>query len=404
MRYLLCFICLSLVTDSFAASPVTLFDVIDQRLELMDEVAAYKWNNQIPIEDLERERVVLDRAATTALNLGIRPEALRTFFQVQMEAAKDIQRYWIRQYESGVDPGTPPNLSETVRPELLRLGDAITSALSASAPVAVSREQDFNASVQVEGLGSDRRQSLFAALASVEKYSNRLIQIRETGKLRVGTTGDYAPFSLDRDGTFTGIDIDLARDLAASLEVELDFVKTSWPTLMEDLENGLYDVGMSGISRNTARQRVGFFTGSYHRGGKTPIARCDDAGELDSLEKIDRTDVRVIVNPGGTNHRFVTNNIKKAQVTVHADNRTIFDEIIRGRADVMITDAIEVTLKSNQHDDLCTTMPGQTLTYLEKAYLMPQDIYLKEFVNTWLELRLRDGTVEKIFNRHLKAD
>ncbi|MDZ7686147.1 MAG: hypothetical protein U5O39_15000 [Gammaproteobacteria bacterium] len=44
------------------------------------------------------------------------------------------------------------------------------------------------------------------------------------------------------------------------------------------------------------------------------------------------------------------------------DNRTIFNEIIAERADVMITDAIEVRLKAYAHEELCAAMPGETFT------------------------------------------
>jgi cyclohexadienyl dehydratase len=49
--------------------------------------------------------------------------------------------------------------------------------------------------------------------------SPTLARIRAAGILRVGTTGDYTPFSLLRpDRTYEGADIDMAHDLAAILE------------------------------------------------------------------------------------------------------------------------------------------------------------------------------------------
>ena len=40
---------------------------------------------------------------------------------------------------------------------------------------------------------------------------------------------------LDPDtGKYVGFDAELAEDLAAALSVELEYVETSWPTLMED--------------------------------------------------------------------------------------------------------------------------------------------------------------------------
>jgi cyclohexadienyl dehydratase len=295
-----------------------------------------------------------------------------------------------------------PDLDGVIRPQLLDLGDDIVRLLGGrAAPIEDSRRADFLAAVQVEGLSDATARALFASLAEVGHFDDRLQQILETGELRVGTTGDYPPFSLLTDSGYQGIDIDMANDLAASLGVKLTLVATSWPALSRDLTDGRFDVAMSGVSRSTERQKIGFLSTPYYHGGKSPIARCKDAARFTSLEAIDNPGVRVIVNPGGTNQAFVTNNIHKAQVIVYDDNTGIFDRIIAGEADVMITDAIEVRLQAARHEGLCATMPDKFLSYLDKAYLMPGDIRLKEYVDTWLELRIADGTVKRIFSRHL---
>ena len=90
-------------------------------------------------------------------------------------------------------------------------------------------------------------------------------------------------------------------------------------------------------------------------------------------EAIDQPSVRAIVNPGGTNERFIDAKLRRAKKILHQDNRTIFNEIINGNADLMITDSIEVRLQANLHPELCGSMPGETLTYQEKGYMMPKD-------------------------------
>ena len=74
--------------------------------------------------------------------------------------------------------------------------------------------------------------------------------------------------------------------------------------------------------------------------------------------------------------------------------------IRRGEADVMITDRIEVELRSHLNPELCPALTG-TLTHQEKGYFLPKDIELKTFVDTWLQMRLQDGTVAAAFDRHM---
>ncbi len=67
--------------------------------------------------------------------------------------------------------------------------------------------------------------------------------------------------------------------------------------------------------------------------------------------------------------------------------------------EVVITDRVEVSLQTALHPELCATLPGN-LNYQEKAFLMPADPVWKEYVSTWLSLRLADGTVAGAFRRH----
>ena len=77
----------------------------------------------------------------------------------------------------------------------------------------------------------------------------------------------------------------------------------------------------------------------------------------------------------------------------------IFSEIIESRSDIMFTDLIEVQLQTSIHPDLCEVMKVP-LTYQEKAILLPQDLHLMETVRIWLDQRLGDGTVRRLFDRH----
>ncbi len=229
-----------------------------------------------------------------------------------------------------------------------------------------------------------------------------LDQIIQSGELRVGTTGDYQPYShLLPNGQYEGIDIELAKDLAQSLGVRLVLVPTSWPSLMADLKAKKYDIGMSGISKKLSRQAQGLFSRAYTLSGKTPIARCEDQDKFNSLADINQKSVKVIVNPGGTNEVFAKQHITEAKLILHPENNTIFRAIIAGEADVMITDEEEVLLQSAKSSVLCPCMPGKTFNQFEKAYLLPRDMIWKAYVDEWLQQRQLEGKVDAIFQSFL---
>jgi cyclohexadienyl dehydratase len=252
------------------------------------------------------------------------------------------------------------------------------------------------------GFAADAPSSAPAAVAT-PVASNHLQQIIARGTLRVGTTGDYKPFSYrngDND-SFVGLDIEIAQGLADSLGVKLELVPTTWPTLMADLQADRYDLALSGVSVNMERQKQAFFSEPYQRDGKTPITLCKNQSKFQTLAQIDKPNVRAIVNPGGTNEKFARAQLKQAQIIVHQDNVTIFQQIVDGKADLMMTDAVETRLQQKLHPELCAVHPDKPFDFSEKAALLPQDIVLKQYVDQWLHQDIASGRFSQRFQRWL---
>jgi cyclohexadienyl dehydratase len=135
---------------------------------------------------------------------------------------------------------------------------------------------------------------------------------------------------------------------------------------------------------------VARFSVPYHHGGKTAIGRCKERDKLATLAAIDRPEVRVIVNPGGTNEAFARSQLSHAALRVFPDNRTIFDEIVRGRADVMVSDDVEVALQTKLHPELCRTTQ-ELFAPADKAWLVQRDDQLLRAVNAFMNEQLKSA-------------
>ena len=228
----------------------------------------------------------------------------------------------------------------------------------------------------------------------------RLDDIVSRGKLRVGTTGDYRPFTyLNKEtGKYEGHDIDVAAALAKAIGVEVEFVPTSWPTLSKDFAADKFDIAMGGVSITLPRQLIGSFSTPIMREGKAPIARCGEKEKFDTVAEIDEPGVRVVVNPGGTNEKFARAHFKEADIRVHGDNVTIFKEIAEGRADVMVTDASETKFQQKLNSGvLCAVNPDKPFDFAEKGYWIQRDPALKEFVDQWLHIANQTGEMKAIY-------
>jgi cyclohexadienyl dehydratase len=238
---------------------------------------------------------------------------------------------------------------------------------------------------------------VMAAVATVaQAQDSRLDAVQKSGALRVCTPGDYKPFSLAKpDGTYEGLDVDLAQSMAKALGVEAKFVKTSWPKLMDDFIEKC-DIAVGGISVTLDRQKRAFFSDAYMVNGKAPITRCENVKKFQTIADIDKPGVTVIENPGGSNERFARANFKQAKIVIFNDNTTIFDEILKGNADLMISESVETLVQQKLHPGLCAVNPDKPLQYGEMGYLLPRgDVVFKAWVDQWLHLAKASGEYDR---------
>lgn len=222
--------------------------------------------------------------------------------------------------------------------------------------------------------------------------------------LRVGTTGDFIPFSYQtntQNKVYEGVDIELAKDLAKSLNVQLRLIPTTWKNLLSDLNASKFDMAMSGITITLTRQQQALFSIPLLANGKAAITRDEHVNRYQTLEDINQPGVKVIVNPGGTNEIFAKTNFPKATIIENEDNLSIFEKIVDGTADLMVTDAIETLVQEQIHPELEAVNPDEPFNFFEMGYLLPIDHTFKAYVDQWLNLRLKDSTYQKILDAEL---
>lgn len=238
---------------------------------------------------------------------------------------------------------------------------------------------------------------LAVAQAQAAEPVSHLDTVQQKGSLAVCTTGDYKPYTfLNPDGQYEGIDIELAQSLAQSLGVKVQWVPTTWKTLMTDFTAGKCDIAVGGISVTLERQKKAFFSDTLHVDGKVPLVRCEDESKYQSIVQINQPDVRLIEPQGGTNEAFAKAYLPNAKLEFH-DNKTIFQQLLDKKADVMITDASEALYQQKRMPGLCTVNPSRYMQYGEKAYLLPRDdVSWKSYVDQWLHLSKATGAYHSV--------
>jgi len=240
--------------------------------------------------------------------------------------------------------------------------------------------------------------------ATEKPARGKVAEIAERGKLLVGTTGDYRPLSFrEADGTYWGFGIEVAQEIASSLGVEIEFVKTSWPTLTADVlaEPQLFDLAIGGITITDARRETMLMSEGYLANGKTILCRAQEADRFRSLTDIDKPEVRVMVNPGGLNEKFANEHLTHATIVVHQKNEEIPSLVAGGEADVMITEITEAPYYVKADPRLAAPLLQAPFTHGQIGVLMQkgQDDLLQA-VNSIIQRMKTDGSLRTLHEKY----
>lgn len=206
-------------------------------------------------------------------------------------------------------------------------------------------------------------------------------------RLRVGTTGDYPPVTCHdpSTGTFSGQDIALIREFARDQHYTVEFVLTSWPSLLQDLLGGLFEIAVGGISWTERRAALALTSEPIGFTGKVALVRRGEESKYGSLEAIDTARTVVVEDSGGTNERFARRHVQRAMLTVLPDNEMPFAYLLDRRADVMFTDSVEALYRQTIMPELRAVRPQQPYTRVEKVFLFRKDRQaLRDQFDHWL--------------------
>src|SRR5690606_23971153 len=112
-----------------------------------------------------------------------------------------------------------------------------------------ARYGSYAEKIDMPGLRSEDKEALVKAVSGLRSAKIPALERISASKiLRIGMTGDYAPFTLERDGNLSGADVQMAESLAKALGAQPQFVHTSWSNLMRDYQAGRFDIALGGIS------------------------------------------------------------------------------------------------------------------------------------------------------------
>ena len=208
--------------------------------------------------------------------------------------------------------------------------------------------------------------------------------------VQLATTDRY--HSVNRKRTYWGFGIDIAKEIARRLGVEIEFIKTSWPTLTADVlaEPQIFDLAIGGITITDTRRETMLMSDGYLVNGKTILCRASEADRYKSLADIDKPEVTVMVE-----------NLTHANIVVYQKNEEIPTLVAEGKADVMITEITEAPYYVQTDTRLAAPLLNAPFTHGEIGVLMQQGQEdLMQIVNNVIRQMKSDGSLRKLHEKY----
>jgi len=243
---------------------------------------------------------------------------------------------------------------------------------------------------------------LIPACGDSRKYDSALDRVLDKKVLVVGTEPEFKPFeSKDADGNFVGFDMDMIRELAKDLGVELRIEEMAFVALIPALQTKKVDMVISGMTVKAKRARKVTFSDSYFETALCLLVHKDSGIEKSE----DANGKRIVVKQGTTGQDEAPNLFPKSKdkITVMQAEGECASEVALGRADAFLYDQLSVVGASKKH---AKTTRAILTPLSSEPYAMAMwhgDTKMVERINEFLATIRKDGRYRKLREKYLSG-
>ena len=236
----------------------------------------------------------------------------------------------------------------------------------------------------------------------ISNQSDRLDKIMSSQVLRVCIWPDYYRITFRNPRTFEleGIDIDMAHALASHLNVDLEFIDSSFAELAKNMTEDRCDIAMHGVGIRDDRKPYMDFTQPHLRSGIYAVARTNNH-QVQQWTDIDKPGNIVVVQKGTYMEPVMKDKLEHAELSVVDTFMGREQEVLSGRADVFMTDYPYGLRMAHLTDWANLISPPQPFALTDYAYAVPKnEKRWLEAVNQFIETVKEDGTLARFAAKH----
>ncbi|KNF09963.1 amino acid ABC transporter substrate-binding protein, PAAT family [Gottschalkia purinilytica] len=225
-------------------------------------------------------------------------------------------------------------------------------------------------------------------------------KIKESGKIVLGTSADYPPFEFHKEvngkDTIVGFDIEIAKEIAKDLNVELEIKEMSFDPLIMALQNNKIDMVLAGMTPDKERAKKVDFSDKYFFGKHYIVINGKNKDSIKTLE--DLKGKTIGVQKGAVQQKIAQKEISGAKLKPLVKVPDLILQLRSNKVDaVLIEDIVAKSYVENNKD---LVLPGIEFKDKEGGYsvaLRKNNKELVESINKTIKRLQKEGLIDKYF-------
>lgn len=196
-----------------------------------------------------------------------------------------------------------------------------------------------------------------ATTANGNSQSQAMERIKKNGKLVLGTSADYPPYefhkSVNGKDEIVGFDVEIAKQIAKDLGVQLEVKDMKFDGLLAALDQGNVDLVVAGMNPTEERKKNVDFSNVYYTAVQTMIVRAEDKDKIKTPD--DLKGKKVGVQKGAIQEKIAKEQVSGAQAVALGKISDLVLALKNNRVDAVIVELPVATANVDANKDLFLT-------------------------------------------------
>lgn len=218
---------------------------------------------------------------------------------------------------------------------------------------------------------------------------------------KIGTDLTFAPFEFEKDGKYTGIDIEILDAIAKAEGFEYELHPMNFNGIIPALTSSQLDGGIAGMTITKERAEVLDFSEGYYESGISAVVNAKN----DNIKsEADFKNKKFAVKKGTTGALYAEEKQKEfnSSLRYFEDSPSMFQEVVNGNSDITFEDYPVIAYKLSLEKEPTLKIVGDKLSTATFGFAVKkgQNPKLIEMFNSGLKKIKTSGEYDTILNKY----